>query len=114
MTRPGDGDTPPAVAAQGVRPQVARLKKRADFLAAAKGRRQHQRSFVLQIRERAAAETGEASSPAPRFGFTVTKKVGNSVIRNRIRRRLREVVRLAEDVAPGPTMIMCWLRASRR
>lgn len=30
-----------------------------------------------------------------RFGFTVTKKVGNAVERNRIRRRLREVVRLA-------------------
>ncbi len=33
---------------------------------------------------------------SPRFGFTVTKKVGNAVIRNRIRRRLREAVRLAD------------------
>ena len=39
---------------------------------------------------------------APRFGFTVTKKVGNSVIRNRIRRRLREAVRLTDFSLPKP------------
>jgi ribonuclease P protein component len=39
---------------------------------------------------------------APRFGYTVTKKVGNSVIRNRIRRRLREAVRLADFSLPKP------------
>jgi ribonuclease P protein component len=32
---------------------------------------------------------------SPRFGFTVTKKIGNAVVRNRIRRRLKEAVRLA-------------------
>jgi ribonuclease P protein component len=84
---------------------VARLKARADFLAAAKGRRQHQRCFVLQARQRPAPDdsTGPvrlADQDTPRFGFTVTKKVGNSVIRNRIRRRLREAVRLADGAAP--------------
>ncbi|WP_425332320.1 ribonuclease P protein component [Rhodoblastus sphagnicola] len=67
------------------------MKKRADFLAAAKGRRQHRRGFLLQVRARG---EDEGVGPAPRFGFTVTKKTGNSVIRNRIRRRLREIVRL--------------------
>ncbi len=40
---------------------------------------------------------------APRVGFTVTKKVGNAVIRNRVRRRLREAVRVhaARDMSPG-------------
>ena len=40
------------------------------------------------------------SMDAPRFGFTVTKKVGNSVIRNRIRRRLREAIRLTDPTSP--------------
>jgi ribonuclease P protein component len=103
---PQAGDEPlsrrPSVLAEGGAqdsqcPQ--RMKKRADFLAAAKGRRQHQRCFVLQARAR--NET-ECAAPAPRFGFTVTKKTGNAVIRNRIRRRLREIVRLhaAEGAAP--------------
>ncbi|PWJ84114.1 ribonuclease P protein component [Pseudaminobacter salicylatoxidans] len=40
---------------------------------------------------------------APRVGFTVTKKVGNAVVRNRIRRRLKEAVRThaAGDMLPG-------------
>ena len=43
-----------------------------------------------------------------RFGFTVTRKVGNAVVRNRIRRRLREVVRLAgeKDAAPGMDYVL--------
>lgn len=46
------------------------------------------------------AGTGE---PRPaRFGFTVTKKIGNAVVRNRIRRRLREAVRLAGAMAAEP------------
>ena len=40
---------------------------------------------------------------APRVGFTVTKKVGNAVVRNRVRRRLKEAVRVhaAGDMQPG-------------
>lgn len=64
----------------------ARLKKRSEFLAVAKGARVHDAAFTLQAARR--AEPG-----VPRFGLTVTKKTGNSVVRNRIRRRLREVLR---------------------
>ena len=111
MTRPGDGEIPSASTAEAARPgasrpALARLEKRADFLAAAKGRREHQRCFVLQARPQTEA-AGPATSQgqpvcAPRFGFTVTKKVGNSVIRNRIRRRLREAVRLTNVSLPKP------------
>ncbi|MDI9846541.1 ribonuclease P protein component [Rhodoblastus sp. 17X3] len=94
MTRPEDGDTLSTHAVSGVRLGVLRLKKRADFVSAAKGRRQHQHSFVLQARERDPAPDCVESA---RVGFTVTKKVGNSVVRNRIRRRLREAVRLADE-----------------
>ncbi len=45
-------------------------------------------AFVLQTRKR-------IDDGPPRFGFTVSKKVGNAVERNRVRRRLREIVRVA-------------------
>ena len=67
-----------------------RLKQRADFLAAATGAKGHTAGFVLQMRQR------DDESPA-RVGFTVSKKVGNAVARNRVRRRLREIVRRAPE-----------------
>jgi ribonuclease P protein component len=67
---------------------MERLRQRADFLAAASGTKVPATAFVLQARKR--ADEGPA-----RVGFTVSKKVGNAVERNRVRRRLREVVRLS-------------------
>lgn len=64
---------------------VDRLRKRRDFLAAAKAHRAGVASMGLQGRDR--GDDGEI-----RVGFTVTKKTGNAVIRNRIRRRLRAAV----------------------
>jgi ribonuclease P protein component len=68
---------------------MERLKQRADFLAAATGIKVPAAGFVLQKRKR----TDEGPV---RFGFTVSKKVGNAVERNRVRRRLKEIVRLAD------------------
>ena len=68
---------------------MERLRQRADFLAAASGIKVSATAFVLQARKR--MDDGPA-----RFGFTVSKKVGNAVERNRVRRRLREIVRLSE------------------
>ena len=65
---------------------MERLTQRAEFLAAAKGRRVPAGPFVLQVRER-------GDTAAARFGFTVSKKVGSAVERNRVRRRLRDIVR---------------------
>jgi ribonuclease P protein component len=67
---------------------MERLKRRSDFRAAAQAARASARAFVLQARLR--AEAGP-----PRIGFTVSKQVGNAVERNRVRRRLRELVRVA-------------------
>ena len=68
---------PAAPHAQGLR----RLSKRAQFLNAAKGRRAGRTAFSLQAAAVPSADAG--------VGFTVTKKVGNSPERNRIKRRLR-------------------------
>jgi ribonuclease P protein component len=67
---------------------MERMRHRADFLAAAAGAKAAGATFTLQARRR------EDEDP-PRVGFTVSKKVGNAVERNRVRRRLREMVRLA-------------------
>ena len=67
--------------------KTGRLKIRPDFLAVQKGKRLRGPYFLLETLDRGDPEQ------APRIGFTVTKKQGNSVERNRMRRRLREVVR---------------------
>jgi ribonuclease P protein component len=76
---------------------MRRLTKRSEYLDVARGTRTPRRGFLLQSRPRREAEAGEA-----RFGFTVTKKIGNAVVRNRIRRRLKEAVRLAGAMAATP------------
>ena len=72
-----------------------KLTRRDEFTAARKGRRSHALTLTAQIAQRAAdkAELG------PRVGLTVTKKTGGAVERNRIKRRLRAAVRLADASA---------------
>ena len=69
------------------------LKRRSEFLRIRGGARWATSDFVLETRPR----TDATADGGPRFGFTVTKQLGNAVIRNRIRRRLREAVRLLAD-----------------
>ena len=69
---------------------MERLRQRADFLAAASGRKVATAAFLLQARER-------ASAGPPRVGFTVSKKVGTAVERNRVRRRLKNIVERSAD-----------------
>ena len=63
------------------------MGKRADFLAANRGKRAPMPGFVLLVRDR------DDGDPAMRFGITVTKKIGGAVIRNRMKRRFRELAR---------------------
>jgi ribonuclease P protein component len=74
---------------------MERLRQRADFLAVADGARVSAPAFTLQSRRR------DDAGPA-RVGFTVTKKNGTATERNRIRRRLRELVRRLDVMALRP------------
>ena len=78
---------------------MERLRRRAAFRAVAGGKRVSRPGFVLQ----ALKAGSEARGRPPRFGFTVTKKIGNAVVRNRIRRRLKEAVRAAAAGAETDT-----------
>jgi len=93
--------------------RIATLKKRAEFLRVRGGGHSGTPAFVLEGKARHvntvpehrganSAETHAASGPdreeatsgvaGPRFGFTITKKLGNSVARSRMRRRLKAVI----------------------
>lgn len=71
---------------------IIRLTRRAEFLKAARAPYQARTAVVVQARKR--PEDEEADPEAMRTGFTATKKVGNAVVRNRAKRRLREAARL--------------------
>ena len=78
------------------------LKRRAAFKAVAAGKRVTRSGFVLQALAREKPVPG-VRGDLPRFGFTVTRKIGNAVVRNHVRRRLREAVKQAS--APNPRQI---------
>jgi ribonuclease P protein component len=66
---------------------MERLKRRQDFVAAARALYAAMPGLVVQARDR-------KDGAAPHVGFTATKKLGNAVTRNRVKRRLREIARL--------------------
>jgi ribonuclease P protein component len=83
--------------APGETHEISRLRRRADFQRAARGRRARLEAFSLQANRRGAPDPLGA-----RVGFTVTKKVGGAVVRNRIRRRLKEALRLSRNLETRP------------
>jgi ribonuclease P protein component len=83
-----------------------RLKKRSEFLRVKdEGRKWVSPTVIVQA--------GKAQSPSLRFGVTATKKLGNAVLRNRVKRRLREAARkvlagktLAEAFPPADIVLI--------
>lgn len=73
------------------------LKKRSEFLAVARGRKAVRRALIVQSKKTPTL-IADADPESVRIGFTVTKRVGNSVVRNRVRRRMREAAR---QIFPG-------------
>jgi ribonuclease P protein component len=91
-------------------PSPGRLTRRTEFLrAAAKGRKAPMRGLVLQALPR------DDDRPA-RLGFTVTKKIGNAVVRNRTRRRLKEAARLvlAKQPVTGVDLVLIGREATAK
>jgi ribonuclease P protein component len=88
--RPQGAERPPRPRPQEAQ-RLTTLKKRADFVAANDGTRVSTPGFLLLVHDR------KDANPAMRVGFTVTKKIGNAVVRNRMKRRFRE---LAREVVP--------------
>jgi ribonuclease P protein component len=83
------------------------IKNRRDFLSAnAHAKKFITGTFILQMNPR--AQDHPIDAQLSRFGFTVTKKMGNAVVRNRIKRRLREAIRetAGRHVRPGYDYIM--------
>ncbi|MES2121050.1 MAG: ribonuclease P protein component [Pseudomonadota bacterium] len=68
------------------------MRKRADFLAANGGKRTSTPGFILLVRDR------KDDDSTMRVGFTVTKKIGGAVVRNRMKRRFRA---LAREIVPA-------------
>ena len=90
-------------------PPHQKLTRRAEFLrGAGSGRKAATHGLVLQTRPR------DDGGPA-RLGFTVTKKVGNAVVRNRTKRRLREAARLVlrERPTQGVDLVLIGRDATR-
>lgn len=73
---------------------LGRLKRRAEFQRVSRGRRRSCEAFTLQAAPRPVDQTASG----PRVGFTVTRKVGVAVVRNRIRRRLKEALKAASPL----------------
>ncbi|GAA4210611.1 ribonuclease P protein component [Actinocatenispora rupis] len=89
-------------------PPAARLRRRAEFAATTRGgRRAGRGSLVVHL----APPDGDAT--VPRVGFAVSRAVGNAVVRNTVRRRLRHLVRDRLDTLPdGSTLVVRALPAA--
>ena len=93
--QPVAGDLSPATSQSAVLASALRIgviRKRADFVAANHAVRVARPGFVLLVR------SGVQSTDQARFGVTVTKKIGNAVCRNRMKRRFRALLR---DILPS-------------
>jgi len=104
--RPQGAECPPRPRPQEAvglsQPLLGRVTRRADYLAANRALRAPMPGFVLLVRPRGDGD------PQMRVGITVSGKVGGAVIRNRMKRRFRELARalLPERGIPGADHIL--------
>jgi ribonuclease P protein component len=80
-------------------PKSVRLRRRREFLALQRlGRRRHTPSFVVL--------QAPSGAPVSRLGVTVSARVGNAVVRNRVKRLVREIFRERRLDLPAPLDIV--------
>lgn len=100
----GSGQTAPADRPGGL-PRECRLARKSDFDAVYReGRKRTSRQFAIFLRPN--------GLPASRLGWSIKKGLGTAVWRNRIRRRLREIVRLHRREIAGGWDVVIHPRAS--
>ena len=88
-------------------PKSKHLLKHADFQRVYQdGRRQFTGNMTVFFLRRSVVQEGVTTAGGPRVGFTVGKVLGGSVERNRIRRRMREAVRLSPQACEGPVDVV--------
>jgi ribonuclease P protein component len=93
-------------------PRRLRLRKRREFLdVQGRGRRVGGAHFLFFVRRRTEPGTSIVA-PGARFGITVTRKVGNAVTRNRIKRVVREGCRHVAGLFPADADVVVVARAS--
>jgi ribonuclease P protein component len=84
-----------------------RVRRRQDFLVIqSEGAKLHGRHVLGIARRATAGEHVDGLGPRGRLGLTITKKIGNAVVRNRIRRRVREWMRLHGWVPAGWDLVL--------
>jgi ribonuclease P protein component len=80
-------------------PKSVRLRRRREFLTLQRlGRRRHTPSFVIL--------QAPSATPVSRLGVTVSARVGNAVVRNRVKRLVREIFRERRPDLPAPLDIV--------
>lgn len=84
-------------------PKSRRLLKHSDFQLVYKGGR---RQFTGNVTVFYLLRNGPEAGASPRIGFTVGKVLGGAVERNRIKRRMREAVRLSRSACEGPVDVV--------
>lgn len=96
------GQRPPAVSSCPQAPAISVLRRRADFLRAARAARRGTAGMLVQARDR------QDGDPTVRVGFTCSRKIGNAVARNRAKRRLRAVAAavLPQAARPGHDYVL--------
>jgi ribonuclease P protein component len=78
----------------GLLGETRRLRKRTEYLRVQQNGRRFRRRHLMVL-------LAKTPQPEAGVGITITRKVGNAVMRNRIRRRLREIIRCNEQTLVG-------------
>jgi ribonuclease P protein component len=90
-----------------VLPTEHRLRRREDFAAAVRrGRRAGRPHLVVHLRSGTDPHPGGETAPPPRAGFVVSKAIGNAVVRNRVKRRLRHLMRDRLALLPTGSLVV--------
>ncbi len=96
-----------------VPPPAARMRRRQEFeLAVRQGKRAGGWLLTAHLLIGDGGSTGDDEVTLPRIGFVVTRAVGGAVVRNRVRRRLRDVARMRAGWLPAGSLLV--IRANPR